>query len=527
MRVALLAAVLLLETGCAGLDSDVHLAPLWTQASTADGRIEREALGGMYLERRFRATEELEVRALKPLLAWRQVGPEEQKTEFLAPLGYWRVKADSEWGLFLPIFYWRAAPVDWAAEAKGEPLPEGAPAREIDLLLLPGLIWSKNARGANKVGFFPIYGELDKFLTWDRVRFVFFPLYVSARRGDSTMHNVLFPVFGWKRGGSGSHWRVWPIVGRNSKPNHHERWFVLWPIFHWHVEGLWKEPANRRRSFAILPLYGRTAVGTYRAHSFLWPFFGYAYDPRGGAASAGDESANDAGAQASDGATRPFWAWDGPWPLVRLQGGGLDPAAQKRTRVWPFYSHFEGDGLEWDSYAWPLVHRRREDTPGYSRASFYVLPIYQSWRLERPADSGAARVETWQRVWPLWRSERRDSWRRHATLSLDPLMRSSVIDFHYGWLWELMAWESDGPVQRERAWLGLYRRESTGAETRWSFSGLWSERSFESGTGRVSETSLLFGLLRWRSGPKDSDPGLLRPAFPGPGWPREFAPPAR
>lgn len=508
----LLALASLVLAGCAGLGSDVHLAPLWTQGSTADGRIEREALGGMYLERRFRATSELEVRALKPLLAWRQVAPQEHKTEFLAPLGYWRTKADSSWGLFLPIFYWRSAPVDWAAEAKGEPLPPNAPAREIDLLLLPGLIWSRNARGADKFGIFPLWGELDTFLTWDRVRFVLFPLYVSARRGDSTMHNVLFPVFGWTRGGSGSHWRVWPLVGRNSKANHHERWFVLWPIFHWHVEGLWKEPANRRRSFAILPLYGRTAVGTYRAHSFLWPFFGYAHDPRGASA---------------EGGRGAFWAWDGPWPLVRLQGGGLDPNAERRTRLWPFYSHFEGDGLEWNSYAWPLVHQRREETPGYRRASFYVLPFYQQWDMERPPDAGAARRESWRRIWPLYRSERRDDWRRTSTLSLDPLMRSSVIDFHYGWLWELMAWESDGPVQRERAWLGLYRRESTGAETRWSITGLWSERSYETATGRVEETSALFGLLRWRSGPEDAAPGLLRPAFPGPGWPREFAPPAR
>ncbi|QDU85828.1 hypothetical protein Pla163_29690 [Planctomycetes bacterium Pla163] len=519
-RLVLAALALVLTSACASVDSDIHLAPFWTQSATADDRIEREALGGAYLERRFEPTGELEVRALKPLVSWRQVGPEEEKVEFLAPLGYWRSKVDSTWGLMLPLLYWRTAPGDWSFEARGVEAPPEAPEREIDVLLLPGFIWSRNARGASKFGIFPIYGELDKFLTWDRVRFVLFPLYVSARRGKSVTHNVLFPVIGWTVGtkdGSPakpgtSHWRVWPLVSRNAEAGKHSRWTVLWPIFHWNVDGLWKEPAQRRRAFAVLPLFGRTAQGTYRSYSFLWPFFGYAHDPRGR-----DPKTGKGG----------FWAWDGPWPFVRLQGGGQNPLATERTRVWPLYSHFEGNGIVADSYLWPFIHDRQEDTPGFRRASFYVLPFYQGWDMTRRADRPAATKESWRRLWPLWRYERKDDWRRTAVLSLDPLMRSSVIDFHYGWMWEIFAWESDGPVRRERSWLGLWRLESTGTETRRSFSGLWSDRTLETEAGQVRETSLLFGLIRWRSGIQELDPGMLRPAFPGPGWPREFAPPAR
>lgn len=509
----LIAALAALLGSCAALDADVHLAPVWTQLATADDRIEREALGGAYLERRFEPTGELEVRALKPLYGWRQVAPGTQKVEYLAPLGYWREVGDSTWGLLLPILYWRTAPGDWSFAAQGEPAPEGAPKREIDVLLVPGFIWSRNARGANKLGLFPIYGDLDKFLTWDRVRFALFPLYVSGSRGLRTTHNVLFPVFGWttgtKDGGprpdGTSHWRVWPLVTRNAEADSHSRWSFLWPIFHYHVEGLWKEPELQRRMIGVLPLFGTTRQGTYRSVSVAWPFFGYAWDTGEG----------------------DFWAWDGPWPLVRLQGGGRNPLAAERTRVWPLYSHFEGNGIEWDTYLWPLIHDRVEETSRYRRTAFYAFPFWQAWDLTRPESSPAAKVETWRRFWPLWRYERVDDWRRTAVLSLDPLMRSSVIDFHYGWIWELFAWESHGPIQRERSWLGLWRRETTGTETRRSLSGLWSDRTIETADGRVRETSLLFGLLRWRSGPAELDPGMLRPAFPGPGWPRDFAPPAR
>lgn len=518
-RLALAALAACLFASCANLDADVHLAPVWTQIATADDRIERESLGGAFLERRFEPNGELEVRALKPLLAWRAVAPGQERLEFLAPLGSWRRKGESTWGLLIPLVYWRGAPGDWSFEASGDPVPVDAPTRELDVFIVPGFIWSRNARGASKLGLFPIYGELDRFLTWDHVRFVLFPLYVSVRRGQRTLHNVLFPVFGWTRGSKDGgprpqgteHWRVWPLVSRNAEADSHSRWTFLWPLVHWQVEGLWKSPDLRRRTFAVLPVFGRTAQGTYRSYSVLWPFFGYAWDTRGQ-----DPITGEGG----------FWAWDGPWPLVRLQGGGENPLAAERTRVWPLYSHFEGNGIVWDTYLWPLIHDRIEDTPRYRRTSFYALPFYQGWDLTRPAYSLAARQESWRRVWPLWRYERKDDWRRTAVLSLDPLMRSSVIDFHYGWIWELFAWETNGPIQRERGWLGLWRRESTGTETRRSLSGLWSDRTVETPNGRVRETSVLFGLLRWRSGAADVDPGMLRPAFPGPGWPREFAPPA-
>jgi hypothetical protein len=75
---------------------------------------------------------------------------------------------------------------------------------------------------------------------------------------------------------------------------------------------------------------------------------------------------------------------------------------------------------------------------------------------------------------------------------------------------------------RERAWLGLYRREKDAAEDRRYLSVLWSKRRYVEDGEPISETSLLFGFLRWRSRPSDSLE-LLRPAFPGPGWPIERA----
>ena len=68
--------------------------------------------------------------------------------------------------------------------------------------------------------------------------------------------------------------------------------------------------------------------------------------------------------------------------------------------------------------------------------------------------------------------------------------------------------------------------EKDADEDRRYLSVLWSNRRYRQGGEAVSETSLLFGLLRWRSRESDSLE-LLWPAVPGPGWPvqRETVPP--
>ena len=106
--------------------------------------------------------------------------------------------------------------------------------------------------------------------------------------------------------------------------------------------------------------------------------------------------------------------------------------------------------------------------------------------------------------------------------ALNPLWRTSQIDRHYSWLWELYSTRGEGDRLHQRGWLGLWRRESDEYEIRTSLGPLWSQRTYRSEGTLIHENSLFFGLLRWRS----SDPeGLecLAPALPGPGWPLRYS----
>jgi hypothetical protein len=83
-----------------------------------------------------------------------------------------------------------------------------------------------------------------------------------------------------------------------------------------------------------------------------------------------------------------------------------------------------------------------------------------------------------------------------------------------------MLWnqEQDPTFHRQRSFLGLWRRETGRGEDRRSLTGLWARRTYRDGNSPVKETSLLFGLLRWRVR-ADTGFDMLPPAFPGPGWP--------
>lgn len=517
---------LALGSGCAAPGSDLHLAPVYTRASAPGGATVHEAAGGLIHGRRDPSGDRWQSFAVRPFLGWRRGwtdptdAPEpprdwhprsadDLRVDFLAPLGFWKSDADEIRSMLAPVYYWRSADSIRTGE------------REFDLLSLPLIYLARNDWGGNKTAWFPFFGVLDKFLTYDRVRFALFPLYLSASREKFTHHNVLFPFLGWAANHEGGeparkHLRLWPLFTYHEKPGDWRRVTLLWPFLHHHRNFMSRPEEQQESIWAFLPLFGWTKLGSYRSVSFLWPFFGYAWDPRGAEAAEGQEDGEAPGA---------YWAWDGPWPFVRVQSGGRDPRAAVRQRFWPFYSYFEADALTWSTWAWPLIHKRRETGPDFERASFYVLPFYRGFQTVRdaPDPTGRGENEDYAHLWPLFESEQIDDWRRDAILALWPMTRSDLMRHYWGWLWELYAVERQGEVINHRAWLGLYRYATDGEEERHSVPFLWSQRSWGDGEERVVERSLLLGLIRWRSGPGSRDSGMMRPALPGPGWPKEWS----
>ncbi len=481
---AWLCLVLFLFPGCAGPGTERHLAPLYTHLSLAGGDSEIELAAGAVQVRFDSFTDKVNYWSFRPLYSWHRLDEEKTFSWILPPLGTRRKSPTETVTQILPVARYQEnthldGSVSWS------------------FLSLPGVYWAKRKDGRVVRLWFPVGGVMEHFFSFDRAEFALFPLYMRTKRHGRTTVHALFPFFSYSWGKGGNEWRAWPLAVHNKWEGRYDRWAALWPVFTYGRNGLNRSEKNQQTGWMFWPFFGKTKRGNARSWTSLWPFFGYTTDPDTG-----------------------FWAWDGPWPLVLFQGG--DPERAVRSRVWPFYSYYKGDGLISRNYLWPLINIRREENSKFIKHTRYVLPFWHDWaRISKETDT----VSTWRKLWPLFRHynnrERESSLR--AFPALNPLWRMQFVDEHYTWMWELWTEERQFQHYRQRSWLGLWRREDDLDEKRRSLVGLWARRNFVEKGRNTTETSMLFGLLRWRS-VEDRGSALMTPAFPGPGWPLKRTP---
>ncbi len=485
---------------CAIPPSDVHLAPLYSHHRLAAGGYSHEALGGIFEVRREDhartalgptggfgpGTEGLpayEV-AVRPLFRTRRQGAATE-TDVLWPLGHFLTDDEETSSRFFPVFWWKRHPNEDGVE-------------EIDWAVLPPFFLGGSGTPENSYfSFFPFYGTLRDFFTYDEIHYVLFPLYGSTRKqpGDRRAWAVLFPITGWGRGDDGaSWWRFWPFYGTSSYEGHYDRTFVLWPF--WHTEENQLNSANPSRERLLWPLYGQIDQGALHARSVLWPFFGWEWNVETG-----------------------YSAWDGPWPLVRFVRNGSG-RPYEHTRVLPLYSSYRGTEIDSTVYLWPIIWLRDETSADSEKSSIYVVPFFvRSRALHRRFDPVTAsatehRAST-DLIWPLYQGTLEpDGHGRDEVLW--PLPYPKLHGFRENWFpfFSLFSREvaPDGAVST-RFFLDLFRSEVNDRETRWSVPILGGRRS--TSDGRV-EWSLLLGLLRWESSADGTR--LLLPAIPGPGF---------
>lgn len=414
---------------------------------------------------------------LEPDGAWR--------AHFLVPLGFSRYTGTHTTTLLAPFFAWQR-----------EPRRDGT--EEWRMVALPGWIFIWNPKYGTQFGWFPLWGDLRDFPLFERVQWIAFPLYTKLERSDSYSRHFLAPIFAYSRGRK-SGFRVWPFYGTTTFEGRYERSFALWPFFHWQHNRLGGGREVPEDVWWFFPFVGRSVAGERVAWTFLWPFFGFSKGPREG-----------------------FWGVDAPWPLVRLQRSD----EVERTRIWPFYSNLKADEQDYTTMPWPLVHIRHERYLFAERDSLWVIPFWQTWQ-RRDVETGE--LASWYKAWPVYQFESHGDWRYGAFPALSPFHRAKLrdrrlglLDRHFGWAWRLWEWEEAGDLTAERAWGGIARHHASPTEERSSFLGVWAGRRYEAAGASVHETSLLFGLVRWRV-TEGRRFDMLPPAFPGPGWPAEWA----
>ncbi len=467
--------------GCAATGSEIHLEPLYGRIHTADGGTAHEAVGGLY--RHWSNDEDgfTEWRTIAPLYGVDRERNGDYVVHHPFPMGLTNKRHGEHFSMFVPLYIW-SRKIDRFTNSLGW-----------KYAMLPGLLMQHTEAEGFAMGLFPILGRFRDFLTFDRLIFVLWPLFVYSERAGRVSYNLPWPIFGWAYGNGQRSHHLWPIYMKSSIEGSYDRTSFLWPFFHFNTNYMLGNEDEPEKTWMLWPLLGRKKKGSYTSTTVLWPLFGYASDPEQG-----------------------FRALDAPFPLVRFERG----KEVTRSRIWPMWSHVNADGLETTSFLWPLIQFRHEQAPRYERDSTLLLPLWQSsTRVELEDGEETGRKDRRRNFFPLFQYQTKGAWRHGSVPNLNPLDRSNLFERFLSRPLHVWEWEQEGQMRRERAWLGLYRREKGRGEDRRSLSFLWARRKFSDQGDDVKETSLLFGLIRWRSG-GDEGFTFLRPAFPGPGWPR-------
>lgn len=507
-RLGLMAILLGFAGGsCASPTADVNLAPIYLRSSTPQWQTV-EVVGGLA---RFREDHGITTWAVNPLF-WRQRRPDGHvEADFLALLGRYQYvphRNNSKTRLF-PLFWYDS-----------ERLPDGA--QDTDWMVLPFFLGGSSSDGKEDYfAFFPFYGTMKNWLTWDEVEFILFPFHVRTEKAPGvTTNHWMWPFYG-RQTGAAEGWNLWPFYGTFERPGRSTRSYVLWPFWIESVEDL--HHPEPRRSWFLFPLVGRIEQGDYVATTYLWPFLGRAERP----------STN-------------YYSWQ-LWPILKFEDGGMDdqgkPSKTKVKRILPFYLHYEDEHTSFSSWMFPLFWKRHDEFGNMVRDGYYAVPLW--WKLDthRFDDLDGDGVpeqtstETLTRVWPFYANQAEqdhyDLSQEGSALDIDgnliPLDKEDGMHGHveapyFGEalarnltrplaLWQRHQQEPSSPVV-ERAFLGLYHSVESDGHSRWSMPILGGQWTEPNGT---KHHSYLFGLLRWQSG--GSDNGLEAPAFPGPGWP--------
>jgi hypothetical protein len=452
---------------CASPGADWNLAPLYSR-HTAPQQVRAEIAGGLI---RFEQNQQTTRRAWNPVY-WEEETAGHQRIDFLFPFGRAESskKRDRDWVRLWP-FFWREA----------ERRPDGV--LETDWAFYPFFTGGSAEDGSeDSFAFFPFYGHLENWLSFEEVDFVLFPLWARTKKDGTQTNHFLFPLFS-KRSGNSTGWKFFPLFGWKEIPGRSKSHFILWPFFTYSETELHKK--NPMRSWFLFPFYGSKIQGDYQAKTMLWPFFGWANRP-----------------------STHYRSWQF-WPLLKFEhsekGGG-----RQLSRVLPFFLQYQDDQTEFTSLLWPIFWHRKDHLEEMERESWYAVPLF--WKSKTKYKNG--REEDYLRIFPFY--TRRTITHQHNTTT-QIASPDAGLAVSRNWLYPFSLWkettESRSGFREKRAVFSLYRELRAAGHSRKSvplIGGVWEEPD---GT---RHHSWLLGLIRWSSGEHG---GWQAPAFPGPGWP--------
>lgn len=241
--------------------------------------------------------------------------------------------------------------------------------------------WFSRQTGDGELSYkalFPIYGTIKNKLTFERLSWTLFPLYVENEKRGAVTTSTPWPIIRVTRGAAHG-WGVWPLYNYVERPGVSRAEYYLWPLgFNVTRQPTPDDPPGTqvRRDVGVLPFWARSTGPGYVNQDYLWPFFGY----------------SDRTAPVRYSEQRYLW------PLL-VQGRGDDRFI---SRWGPFYTHSIIKGYDKTWYAWPLVRHAKWTDEGIDRErTQFAYFLYWS-ETQRAAGRTNVPAAELTHVWPLF-----------------------------------------------------------------------------------------------------------------------------
>jgi len=336
--------------------------------------------------------------------------------------------------------------------------------------LFPLIFYGKK-EGDSYFAFFPLGGTIKGYFKRDEIKFFLFPLYSRTKRDDTTIHNILWPIYAHIKGENETGTKVWPVWGGSRKTGVYKKRFFLWPLLFKYDLRLDSDNPEKVRAF--FPFYLRSSSPKRSSTHVLWPFFSHIHDREKG-----------------------YKEWNYPWPLFRKVEG----ENRYSNKYLPFYADEKSGDFRKRWFLWPIYKIEETSAADFSRRRDRVLFfLFSNMDEKQPG-------EPWKNkkriaFWPFFTYEQKQGTRDFFLFSLaEPFFpENEVIARNWGPLWRIYQhrYDENRDIEVSSFLWNLYWKERRSQDLAWELFPLVRYRH-EKGT---KDLKILKGLFRYTTTP--------------------------
>ena len=330
----------------------------------------------------------------------------------------------------------------------------------------------------NYFSLFPIWGTLKNKYNKEEINYVLFPLYLKTKKKHSTNKHFFWPFISIVEGKYISGFKFWPLFGYENKLDEKqltvvkESKFFLWPFYAYKKDTRGGLNLEEKIYF---PFYLSSSSSFHKSKTYLWPFFNIYMDK-----------------------IRNQTTYNMPWPIIQYKKG-INIFSQ---RFFPFYSYVKTKNVEKGFYLWPLYRYKNEIlATDYFKTKSFLLFLYKQ---DTYYDLASNKItKEFSSLWPIYSKDTYEDGYDFRIFSPVESFFSKNEKIRKIWspIWSIIRIQNNSELLRTSILFNLikYENDKRNQKRKFSINFLLPIISHESEEGKT-KFNILGGLLGLETG---------------------------